>query len=58
MLIVKELIKELKKENQNLEVRLFCHDHNPKMYNHGCGHACSVNEYTNNKDETFVAVST
>jgi len=54
---VKELIKQLKQKKQNLEVRLFCHDHNPKIYNEGVGLAYSVNEYTNDKNETFIAIS-
>ena len=55
---VKELIKQLKQEDQNLEVRLFCHDHNPEIHDHGCGHACSVREITNDIKEIFIAIST
>lgn len=57
IMTVKELIKQLKKEKQSLEVRLFAHDHNPEVYDEGVGHAHFVNEYTNNKNETFVAIS-
>jgi len=57
-MIVKKLIKELKKEDQELEVQLFCHDHNPEKSDNGCGYAFSVNEYTDDKGETFIAIST
>ena len=55
---VKELIKQLKAENQNLEVQLFCHDHNPERHDHGVGYVHSVYEVTNDLGETFIALST
>jgi hypothetical protein len=59
---VKELIKELQRElragNGNLEIRQFCHDQNPKIHDQGDGPTASVNEYTNNMSETFIALST
>jgi len=58
MMKVKDLIKELKQENRELEVFLFCHDHNPKKHDNGVGPAYSVNEYTDDKGKTFIAIST
>ena len=55
---VKKLIKELKKEKPSLAVRLFCQDHDPENSGEGVGPVFSVNEYTNDKGYTFVAIST
>ncbi len=55
---VKELIRRLKQENQNLEVQQFAHDHNPEVHDEGTGYTSSVYEITDDLGETFVALST
>jgi len=56
--LIRELKKQVKNGNGEYEIRLFGHDHNPENYNEGVGILFSVNEYCNNKNEVFVALST
>lgn len=59
---VKQLIKQLQREardgNGDLEVRQFAHDHDPEKHDEGTGPTFSVNEYTNDIGETFIALCT
>ncbi len=59
-MIVNKLIKELQREarngNGNLEVRQFAHDHNPEQHNEGTGATMTVDEYTNDLGDTFIGL--
>ena len=53
---VKKLIKELKKQSPELNVKMFAHDHNPADSEEGDGDVFSVSEVTNENGETFICL--
>ena len=55
---VRELIRELKNQNQNLQVQQFAHDHNPEKHDEGTGPTFSVFEYTDDTGYTVVGLCT
>lgn len=53
---VKKLIRELKKQNPELPVKMFAHDHEPKDHIQGDGPVRTVDEVTDDTGETFVCL--
>ena len=55
---VRKLIAELKKQDKNLQVDMFCHDQNPEMSDEGVGGVSSVDETIDENGRIFVALIT
>ena len=53
---VKDLLRKLKKQNPELPVKLFAHDHDPRHPDEGDGPCKFVDEVTDDAGETFVCL--
>lgn len=53
---VKDIIRALKKENKELDVYIFDHDHDPENPANGCGAVYNVREIIDHDGKKFVAI--